>query len=256
MSKLISIFRFSCGFAIVAVGSVLVMIAAVPLWPWRVARIKLCNFYGKTVGRAVMFCAGASPRVSHRERLDGSMPAIYVANHASTLDAFVSIWLCPYGGCGVLKKEIARIPFFGQMTVLSGHLLIDRSDPGRAIEALRDVAAFVKQKRLGIWIMPEGTRSRDGRLKPLKKGFVHLAIATGLPVVPVVFHGAQKIWPLGPLNFQPAPFEIDVLPAVDTTGWTIERAEEHAQQIHELFAAALHDDQKPLAVAPPLALVV
>jgi 1-acyl-sn-glycerol-3-phosphate acyltransferase len=246
MPKFTTLIRFLAGFACVAVGAVGIIVIAIPLIPFRSLRIRLCNFYGHTVGRAVMACAGASPVVRHRERLEAAMPAIYVANHTSTLDAFVSIWLCPYGGCGVLKKEILWIPFFGQLLLLSGHIAIDRKNKASAVEALNGVAALVKSKKLGIWIMPEGTRSKDGRLQPFKKGFVHLAIATGLPVVPVAYHGANRIWPLGPLAFNPGAFEIDVLPAIDTRGWKEETAAMHAEQVHDALAAALGPAQKPL----------
>jgi lysophosphatidate acyltransferase len=249
MRSFISICRFSVGFCVVAVGSVLTILAALPLVPWRLARIKLCNFYGHVVGRTVLACAGARPVVNNRDRIVGSMPAIYVANHTSTLDAFISIWLCPYGACGVFKKEAAWIPFFGQLLLLSGHLLLDRQNTGRAVDTLKDTAALMRAKRLGIWIMPEGTRSKDGRLQPFKKGFVHLAIATGLPIVPVAIHGAHRNWPLGPLNFQPMTLEIDILPPIDTRGWAEKTAADHAAFVHEVLTGALREDQQPVRLA-------
>jgi 1-acyl-sn-glycerol-3-phosphate acyltransferase len=191
--------------------------------------------------------------VKNRERINASMPAIYVANHTSTLDAFIAIWLCPYGACGVFKKEAAWIPFFGQLLLLSGHLLLDRQNSGSAVETLKDIAVLMKARRLGVWIKPEGTRSKDGRLRPLKKGFVHLAIATGLPVVPVVIHGAHRNWPLGPLNFQPMTLEIDVLPPIDTSTWKEATAGDHAVQVFEVLRAALKEDQQPLAQPLPIA---
>jgi 1-acyl-sn-glycerol-3-phosphate acyltransferase len=251
MRTVTSFLRLAFGFLVVAVWSSLITLVLVLLIPWRVARIKVCNFYGKTVGRTILAVAGATPRVRHRERLDASMPAIYVANHTSTLDAFVGIWLCPYGGCGVLKKEVARIPFFGWLALLSGHLLIDRFNKDKAVEALKDTAALVKRHGLGIWIMPEGTRSKDGRLLPFKKGFVHLAIATGLPVVPVIVHDAHKNWEKGAYRLNPIVLDVEVLPKVDTSGWREETAGQHADEVYALFAAALRDDQKPLPAPAP-----
>lgn len=242
-----SALRFVLGFLVIAVMSTLIILVLIPLIPWRVARIKVSNFYGKVVGRSITFLAGVTPNVQHRERLDGSMPAIYVSNHTSTLDAFVGIWLCPYGGCGVLKKEVARVPFFGQLALLSGHLLIDRANRGRAIDALREVGELVRRYRLGIWIMPEGTRSKDGRLLPFKPGFVHLAIATGVPVVPVIAHGAHHNWEKGSMRFHPMVLDIEVLEPIDTSGWKEETAADHAREVHDLFVARLRDDQKPLA---------
>jgi len=234
-----SVLRFCIGGALLAVGSVLTLALAILLLPWRTARIRLCNLYGHTVGRGIVYLAGATPRVQNRERLDGSMPAIYVANHTSTLDAFLCIWLCPYGGCGVFKKEIVRIPFFGWLAALSGHLLLDRAHHGRAVLALRQTAELVRRHRLGIWIMPEGTRSKDGQLQPFKKGFVHLAIATGLPVVPVVLRGAQRNWRRGTFTFVPTIVDVEVLEPVSTVGWREETAGDHAEAVRALFAGAL-----------------
>jgi lysophosphatidate acyltransferase len=251
MRVLSSLLRLVLGFALVAVASTLTLLLAIPLVPWRVARIRLCNLYGKVVGRSIIFLAGVTPRVEGRERVDAAMPAIYVANHTSTLDLFLSVWLCPYGGCGVMKKELARVPFFGQLALLSGHVMIDRGNKERAVEALRETAALVKAKRLGLWIMPEGTRSKDGRLLPFKKGFVHLAIAAGLPVVPVLFHGAYRNWEKGTFRFRPMVLDVEVLPAIDTSAWREETAGAHAAAVHALFASRLRADQQPLAAAAP-----
>lgn len=246
MEGIVSFIRLVVGFCVVALVSTAVLLMALVLLPWRLARIKLCNVYGRLVGRTITWLAGVRPHVQYRERLGGSMPAIYVANHASTLDLFLSIWLCPIGCCGVMKKEIARVPFLGQLAVLSGHLLIDRSNRERAVEALSTTAAYVKAQRLGMWIMPEGTRSQDGRLLPFKKGFVHLAIATGFPVVPVVIHGAHKNWEKGRFRFRPMDLSVEVLPPLDTSRWREEQAGEHALAVHALFAEHLHDEQKPM----------
>lgn len=246
MARLSSALRLAAGVPLFFLLTFLFVVAAVPLLPWRVLRIKLCNAYGKVIGWSISRLAGARPRVSGRERLDGSMPAIYVANHTSTLDLFLSIWLCPFGGCGVMKKELLRVPVFGQLAALSGHLMIDRFNRDRAVEQLRETAALVKRHRLGIWIMPEGTRSKDGRLLPFKKGFVHLAIATGLPVVPVIFHGAHHTWRLGSWKLRAGELPVFVLPPIDTSGWREETAGEHAAEVHALFARSLPEDQRPL----------
>jgi 1-acyl-sn-glycerol-3-phosphate acyltransferase len=238
--------RLALGFSLVAIAAVPWMLAALLLLPWRALRIRLVNHYGHLIGYAITRLAGCTPLVRDRELLDGSFPAIYVANHTSILDVFICIWLCPMGGCGVVKKEVVRIPFFGQLYLLSGHLMIDRNVPDKAIAALNEIAALVRKHRLGIWIMPEGTRSRDGRLQPFKPGFVHLAIATGLPVVPVVLHGVHRCWKPGSLRSYPIDLNIEVLPPIDTGAWRLETARSHAQEVHDRLAARLGPDQRPV----------
>lgn len=254
MTRVVNLLRFVAGFLVIMVMTLVVMVAVTLLLPFRVARIYVCNWWGHVVGRSIVFLAGVTPKVAGRERLKGSMPAIYVMNHASTLDAFSGIWMCPYGGCGVFKKEIVKVPFYGQLAWMSGHLLLDRANTGKAVETLKNMADFMRKHRLGIWIFPEGTRSRDGRLLPFKKGFVHMAVATGFPVVPVIVHGAHKNWEKGSLlDFRPMTMDVEVLPAIDTSGWKEETAVEHVQEVHAVFVKTLRDDQKPLPGAPAVA---
>lgn len=253
IQRISSAVRLGFGFLFIAITSVITMILALPLLPWRTLRIKLCNYYGKFVGLPVVLLARATPVVHHRERIAAAYPAIYVSNHTSTLDAFIAIWLCPVGGCGVVKKEIANIPFFGWLYRLSGHLKVDRGNRENAVAGLKATAEVVRRHRLSMWIWPEGTRSRDGRLLPLKKGFVHLAIATGLPIVPVVVHNAHKNWAKNGFMFNPVTVPIYVLPPIDTSSWRIETTDAHCAEVHRVFAAALPPEQQPAVLAAAVA---
>ena len=237
---------------VVAPASVLYIVVCLLLMPWRSLRIRAGNLYGKIIGRSVLGAVGIKLRVSHRERLRASTPALYVCNHTSTIDMWAGMWLCPFGGCGVAKKEITKLPFFGQAYLLSGHLLLDRGDRQRAIASMEQVQRVVRKHRLSLWMWPEGTRSRDGRLQPLKKGFVHLAISTGLKIVPVVFHDADLMWPGHSLKIIPGEVRIDVLEPLDTSSWRLETADEHAIELWTRFRDALGPRQRglPAAEAP------
>lgn len=237
--------RFSVGSINMAVASLVCTVVSIPLIPWRRARVLVGNFYGAWVGYTCARLAGARLHFKHRERLDGSAPAIYVMNHASILDIWLGMWLCPVGGVGTAKKELVRVPFFGQFYWLSGHLLLDRANRGSAIAAMDKVAALVKKHRMSVWIWPEGTRSLDGRLLPLKKGFAHMALATRLPVVPVVVHDAHKVWPNKTARLIPGDVTIEVLEPISTTDWTVEHLDEHIAEVHSAFRSVLGPHQQP-----------
>jgi 1-acyl-sn-glycerol-3-phosphate acyltransferase len=83
----------------------------------------------------------------------------------------------------------------------------------------------------------------------LKSGFVHLAIATGLPVVPVILHRVHHVWPLGGLKVLGGPIKIEVLEPIVTGAWRAETASRHAEEVHDVMAAALSPEQRPLPVA-------
>ena len=236
--------RIVAGFVLVSSGAIAYLLLSLLLLPWRPLRIRIGNLYGKFFGPLVVRILGVRTRVRHRERLGGSHPAIYVTNHTSALDVLIAMWLCPMGGCGIAKKEIARIPFFGWAYRLSGHLLIDRGDREGAIAALAATAELVHRHRLSIWIWPEGTRSRDGRVLAFRKGFVHLALATGLPVVPVVLHGAHERVPDRSFTLIPGEFEVDVLEPIDTRNWKPETVDDHVEQVHAIVSRALRPAQR------------
>lgn len=119
---------------------------------------------------------------------------IFMSNHVSNLDPPVLIPSIP-GRCSVLvKKELFRTPILGTGMHQADLVPVDRSDREAAIESVR-VATEVLKKGLHMVIYPEGTRSSDGRLLPFKKGPFHLAMDSGVPVIPVTLLGTFESWP-------------------------------------------------------------
>jgi len=231
--------RFIIGSLWISFWSLISLSLMIVCLPFRNLRIKLGNFTGKMIGPFITRITGTKIKYSNYHRISETKPAIYVMNHASALDIFVGMALCPYGGCGVGKKEIIKIPFFGLVYWLSGHLLIDRSNREKAISSMNNLSSFVKKNNLSIWIWPEGTRSLDGELLPFKKGFAHLAIATGLPIVPVILHNAHKRWPAKTMEFYPGEVQVDILDPIKTEHWSKESIDAHIEEVKGLMTNAL-----------------
>ena len=183
MDSVISNLRFVTGCLVMAISVVVQIILLLFVTPFQLVRIKACNYWGHVVGPLMMKVTGSPINWVGKEKLSSASPAIYVSNHTSTVDIFLGIWIAPVGTVGVAKKEIVYVPFFGQLYWLSGHLRLDRSNRERAIESMRALAETVANNRLSIYIWPEGTRSRDGRLMKFKKGAFHLALQTKLPII-------------------------------------------------------------------------
>ncbi|KAM3396225.1 hypothetical protein P3S68_005231 [Capsicum galapagoense] len=142
--------------------------------------------------------------------------AIYISNHASLIDIFLIMWLTPTGTVGIAKKEIIWYLFIGQLYVLANHLRIDRSNPAAAIESMKEVHSSFSSVFLSLIIFPEGTRSENGGLLPFKKGFVHLALQTRRPIVPIVMINTHLAWRKGSLHVRPAPLTVKFLPPIRT----------------------------------------
>ena len=248
LERVSSLLRLLVGLVFMAVA-VAVFAALVLLFlPSRALRIKTCNVFGHITGRTCLWLAGASVPAGITEEARLDRPAIYISNHTSMLDIFLGIWLAPIGTVGVAKKQVVYYPFFGQLYAISGHILLDRANHGNAIEALKDTARIIRDYKIGVWLWPEGTRSKDGRLLPFKKGFGHLAIATRLPIVPIVVTGAHRAMAKNSITVHPTKLGIRVLPAVSTDDWTIENLDAKIAKLYADFDAALPEDQRAPAI--------
>ncbi|GLJ49964.1 hypothetical protein SUGI_1062600 [Cryptomeria japonica] len=213
------------------------------LLPWPYARIRQGNIYGHVTGRMLMWILGNSIEIRGAEY--SNLKAIYVSNHASPLDIFLIMWLTPTGTVGIAKKEIIWYPLFGQLYVLANHLRIDRSNPTAAIESMKKAARTIVEKDLSLVIFPEGTRSKTGRLLPFKKGFVHMAIQSRRPIVPIVLTGTHLAWKKNSLHVRPAPLTVTYLPPISTEDWTTDKVDEYVEMLHSLYVEHLPDSQKP-----------
>lgn len=235
------------GLGLVSVG--LLVAAMTPLLlvllPWRVGRIYVTNAFGTAIGRTVLWWTGCRVTVEGLENVSAARPAIYACNHTSILDAFTTIWLTPRGTVGVAKKEVFFYPFYGQAWWLAGHVFVDRQRTERAKAALRKTARFIREHGLHLCILPEGTRSDSGRLLPFKKGIVHMALETRLPVVPMVTIGLQNVWKRSSLLLQPAEVKIVFLPPISTADWSEERIDDHIEALRAPFLKTLPEHQQP-----------
>ncbi len=122
---------------------------------------------------------------------------VYMSNHQSHMDIPVLYATMPSPTVRmVTKKELSRVPVWGRAMKAAGMIIIDRSSRDKAIESLR-VAGEQFASGVSVWIAPEGTRSPDGAIGPLKKGGFRLALETGTPILPVAISGTRQVLPKG-----------------------------------------------------------
>ncbi|WP_346993015.1 1-acylglycerol-3-phosphate O-acyltransferase [Alteromonas gracilis] len=119
-------------------------------------------------------------------------PYVFIANHQNSFDV---ITICKAALPGVVtigKKSLKWIPIFGQIYWLSGNILIDRKNSGRARNTLDVAANKIANKKTSVWLFPEGTRSYGRGILPFKQGAFRLAKSTNEPVVMVTASNMHK----------------------------------------------------------------
>jgi len=144
---------------------------------------------------------------------------IYMSNHQSHLDIPVLYATLPSPSIRMLAKtELFRIPLWGASLRAAEFIEVDRSNHARALASIEEAARLVRDG-VSIYLAPEGTRSRDGRISRLKKGGFHLAIATGTPIVPVAIRGTIDILPRGGKVMRSGqPVSVQIGPPIEVAG--------------------------------------
>lgn len=150
-------------------------------------------------GFVVMKVCGVAWEVEGLEHLERGKPYVLVSNHQSNLDPpFHIAVLCEKVSVRFLAKaELFKIPLFAQAMRRIGIVETDRAAHAGAHRRINEQVGVVVERGLSLVIYPEGTRSRDGSVRPLKKGAFRIAIDNGMPVVPITTVGLHAAWEPG-----------------------------------------------------------
>ncbi len=200
--------------------------------PWAVAVIVASIFvrgdpiYWMCVGWCRVAIAGARVICGVHCRVHGMphlpaaadpTPVILAPKHQSTWETLALPTLMSHPLCYVFKRELLLIPFFGWAMARLDMIHIDRS---KRAEAWAKVAE--QGRRLmagGHWVImfPEGTRTPRGRQGAYKSGATRLAVATGVPVVPIAVTSA-RCWPRRSFLLRPGVIEISIGAPIEPAG--------------------------------------
>jgi len=191
--------------------------------------------FAKMQARNLTRLCGVRVRVHGLEHL-GKGPYMFTPNHQSHFDIPALLGYLPGNNRFAAKKELFGEPILGVVLRTMGMIPIDRENPLEAIQMLN----HLNDDGYSTIIFPEGTRSRDGRLLPFKKGPFVAAIHLKVPVVPVVCLGTQSIMPKGKyLSIVPGIADIVVLEPIATADLTYDDRDRLREQVRDAVAARL-----------------
>lgn len=153
---------------------------------------------------------GIQYRVEGLENLDAQKQYIFMSNHESALDILLVFASLPYQLVFMSKKELKKIPFVGWAMILGKHIFVDRHNHAAALASMAEANQSLKQYPRSIMIFPEGTRSRDGIMKPFKKGGVILALETGMDIVPMAVLNTANVLQKGSYRVHTQSIELRI----------------------------------------------
>jgi 1-acyl-sn-glycerol-3-phosphate acyltransferase len=188
---------------------------------------------------AVLWAAGIKVRVHGMENARSGEPHIFASNHVSWFDVPALARVLPRYKF-VAKAELFKVPIFGGGMRAVGMIEIQRDNRKAAFGAY-EVAAERIRAGNSVVVFPEGTRGHAYPLRPFKKGPFVLAIAAGVPIVPIIVHGTIEVMRKGSFWAHPGTIDIHLLEPVNTSGVDYDHREALMQTVRTRMASAMKE---------------
>jgi len=155
---------------------------------------------------------------------------VIMANHVSFLDVF-AIPSCFKGKFSAVAASMNfKIPVYATLLRKLKVVSINRSNNEEAIKSIKK-AEEVLNSGYSIVILPEGTRTLDGKLSDFKKGGFHLAKNTGADILPIITRGLFNIKPKNRWNIKPGIIEINIMKPINSHNKTIEKLMNETEKV-------------------------
>ncbi len=186
--------------------------------------------------RLVLFCCGIRVRTNGRENIVPGRAYIVMMNHVNFFDPLVFYAAFPGPARGIEEESHFRWPLYGAVLRRIGMIPVDRKNHQRAMASLARAAELIRERAgYSLVILPEGTRTRDGRLRPFKRGGFLLAMESGLEILPIVQVGAGRINRRGSRLVRPGRLEVFFEPPVSAAGYTRETIDALMDRVRAIF---------------------
>lgn len=182
-------------------------------------------------------------RIEGMENLDKHKSYVIVINHRAMTD-IPTLYYLPLNFRWVSKREVFKIPFFGQLLSLHGDICIDRGRTAEAMEQLNNEGKLWISRGASVAIFPEGTRSRTGEINRFKAGAFILAREAGVEILPVVMNGTSTLVKSNRLFNWRNKISIKVLAPVPAEEVVATEPKEMMEKVRERMVEAYADIRK------------
>lgn len=192
----------------------------------------------RTWSSLILKTTGVRVSVQGLDRLDPRRSYVLAVNHQSIYDIPILFAALPLQLRIVAKASLGSFPFLGWHLRRTGHLLVDRKNPGADIV---DKMGRLVSESHSLIVFPEGTRSVDGRVGRFKKGSFVVAIEAQLPVVPVSVAGSRFVMSKGQLMVRPGDVRVMVHEPIPTAGVTRQQVIEFGNHVRDVVRSAVDE---------------
>lgn len=196
------------------------------------------NFFTSNFSQLLLATSGVHLNVIGKENLTAQRPAVFIFNHRNQVDPVIAGALVRDNWVGVGKKELQNDPIMGTLGKLLDGVFVDRDDPVAAVETLHTVEDRARNG-LSIVIAPEGTRLDTTEVGPFKKGPFRIAMAAGIPIVPIVIRNAEIVASRNSTTINPGTVDVAVFPPIPVDDWSLDTLPDRIAEVRQLYLDTL-----------------
>jgi 1-acyl-sn-glycerol-3-phosphate acyltransferase len=195
--------------------------------------------------RTLLFGCGVKVIVEGLEQIDPAESYIFAANHLSYMDTPTIMSTIHVQFRFLAKSGLFQIPLLGGHLRRGGHIPVPLDDPRASIKTMQKAAEVIHNQKISLLIFPEGGRAHDGVLQEFKEGAAYIAIKAGVPVVPTVLIGTQRVLPFGGGVVEPGVVKLRILQPISTVGMTLKERGVLTSRLRDLIARELEAEGFP-----------
>ncbi len=194
--------------------------------------------------RNVLRLAGARVEVRCSPRFDPAQTCLFISNHVNIFDTFVVYAAIPQFLRGFELESHFKIPIYGWLMSRFGNIPVPDSPNREGLRIMAERAKAAIDSGISLIAFAEGSRTRDGHLRPFKKGIFNIAQRLGVPLVPVSMVGSFEFFRTGHWMLHPGKIIVYVHDPIDVTPTGRDGAEALRQRVQEIVSGPVEESLK------------
>jgi 1-acyl-sn-glycerol-3-phosphate acyltransferase len=191
--------------------------------------------------RNILRLAGAKLEVCCAAGFDPAQTCIFICNHVNLFDPFVVYSAIPQFVRGFELESHFKLPIYGWMMRRFGNIAVPAEPSREGLALMTQCAKTALDSGISLIAFAEGARTRDGHVRPFKKGIFNLAQKFGVPIVPVSMVGAYQFFQTGNWMLFPGKITVFLHDPIDTTQIGRGDLDELKERVHEIVSAPVEE---------------
>jgi 1-acyl-sn-glycerol-3-phosphate acyltransferase len=196
--------------------------------------------------RNILRFAGAKFEARRSPGFDPTRTSIFVCNHVNLFDAFVIYSAIPQFVRGFELESHFHFPIYGWMMGRFGNVPVPDVPSREGLETMTRRAKAALDSGVSLIAFAEGSRTRDGHVKELKKGIFNLAHKFGVPIVPMSITGSFQFFRTGNWMLYPGKITVYLHDTIETSGISRSELDALRQRVRDIVARPVEESLKEI----------